>query len=254
MKKAQFFLLCAVTILSFASCKKNDTAPRIQKTYLIKKTYTNIVENYYYDNQNRFSRMDYIEPGFTQYTTVSAYDANNNPTEYIVRTSGSTNVSKYNATYDAQSRPVTIEQRDSINPTTYTLRITMTFTYAGNKQTRSTFNHINSLTAVLEYLYGSDGNFQESKFTNIFGVHASSSVWSGYDNKNSFEPLLPHIVRSGMLPSKNNQTIESYTNVTTGVVTNYSATHVYNSDNYVTQTTYSGTTNPLVYNYTYEKR
>lgn len=253
MKKIQLGLICVGALLTIASCKKNDTPPT-PKTYLTKQTYRNIVENYFYDNQNRFNRIEYIDPAFTQTTTVTAYDGNNNPTEYIVRTSGTTNVSKYNATYDAQNRPVTIESRDSINPTTYTLSSTFSFTYTGNKQVRTASNPSSPNTAVLEYTYGNDGNFQESRFINLFGVHTSSSNWSGYDTKNSPYALLPHILNGGMLQSKNNQTVEKYTNVGTGAVTTYTATHLYNSDNYVTQTTYSGTATPLVYNYTYEKR
>jgi hypothetical protein len=253
MKKIKIFLFCTAAVLSFASCKKNDT-PAITKTYLTKQTYRDIVHNYYYDAQNRFSRMEYIEPTFSQTTTVTLYDASNNPTEYIVRTSGSTNVSKNNATYDAQNRPLTIERRDSINPTTYTLAHTFSFTYVGNKQIRTGTTAGSANSTVLESIFGADGNFQESNFTNLAGVHTSTTMFSGYDNKNSYEPLLPHILRSGILPSKNNQTTEVFTNNVTGITNNYSATHLYNADNYVIQTTYSGTSTPLVYNYTYEKR
>lgn len=256
MKKTPvIYLIITFCSTSFFSCKKKDAPqPQVVKTYLTKSTYSNIVENYYYDAQNRFSRMEYIEPSFTQTTTVTAYDANNSPAEYFIRTTGTANVSRYNATYDAQNRPVTITIRDSVSPATYTLRSTYTFTYAGNKQTRSILNHINGLTSVTEFTFSSDGNFIESKFTNSSGLHASSINISGYDNKNSAESLLPHIVRAGKLSSKNNAATESYTNVTTGVVTNYAATHLYNSDNYVTQTTYTSASTSLVYNYTYEKR
>jgi hypothetical protein len=255
MKKTlTVYLFISIFAFGFFSCKKNDTTASVQKTYLTKKTYRNIMENYYYDAQNRFSRMEYIDPSFTQTTSITAYDGNSNPTEYFIRTTGTTKVSKYNATYDPQNRPLTITNRDSINPTTFTLRSTYSFTYVGNKQIRSILNHLSGQTSVLEYTYSSEGNFLESKFTNASGVHTSSSTWSGYDNKNSADALLPHLFNGGMLQSKNNQTAESYTNVTTGVVTNYTAAHFYNSDNYVIQTTYSGTATPLVYNYTYEKR
>lgn len=253
MKEIQFLLFCTATVLSFVSCKKNVT-PAIAKTYLTKKTYRDIVENYYYDNQNRFSRMEYIDPTFSQTTTVTAYDATNNPTEYFVRTTGTTNVSKYNATYDAQGRTLSIERRDSTNSTTYTLASTFSFSYVGNKQIRTNTIPGSPTSSSLEQTYGADGNFLESRFTNFAGVLTTTFNWSGYDTKNSYEPLLPHILRSGLLPSKNNQTTEVFTNVVTGVTNTYTATHLYNADNYVTQTTYSGVTTPLVYNYTYEKR
>jgi hypothetical protein len=256
MKKVfRVYLFLVLSTVTFFSCKKKDAIqPSPQKIYLTKKTYSNIVENYYYDAQNRFSRMEYIEPAYTQTTTVTAYDGNNNPVEYVVRTSGSNNVSKYNATYDTQNRPLTIESRDSINPATYNLRSTLSFTYSGNKQIRTASYSGSPNTAVYEATYNSDGNFSESRFINFSGVLSTTTSWSGYDTKNSHEPLLPHIVRGGSLPSKNNQTVEVFTNAITGVVNNYRAAHVYNSDNYVIQTTYSGTPTPLVYNYTYEKR
>ncbi len=247
-------LLPVLLSVLLISCGKDDKSPTTLKTYLTKQTYRNIVHNYYYDAQSRFSRMEYIDPAFTQTTSVTAYDVNNSPTEYFVRTSGSTSVSKYNATYDAQNRPISIERRDSTNPTTFTLAQTFSFTYVGNKQIRTGTNAGSANSTVLETTFGTDGNFQESKFTNLAGVHTTTNIFSGYDNKNSYEPLLPHILRSGILPSKNNQTNEMFTNNVTGVTNNYTATHLYNADNYVTQTTYSGTTTPLVYDYTYEKR
>lgn len=255
MKTANKYLLIAITAASIYSCKKNDSIQKLpSKTYLTKKTYGDILENYHYDNQNRLSRMEYIEPTYTSTTTVTMYDNKNNPTEYFVRASVTNSVSKYNATYDTQNRPLSIVRYDSINPTTYAQGSSLTFTYVGNKQIRTSSIPGSSNTSVLETIFGDDGNFAESKFTNSAGVTTTSFTWSGYDNKNSYEPLLPHITRGGILPSKNNQTTEVFTNLITGVASTYTASHQYNADNYVIQTTYAGTTAPLVINYTYEKR
>ena len=236
------------------SCKKEKHQTPVLKNYLIQKTYSNIVERYFYDAQNRFSGMEYIDPSFTQTTTVTSHDANSNPTQYFIRTTGTTRVSKYDATYDAQNRPLSIVFSDSTGPATYRLLTTYTFIYTGNKQTRTTLTHSTGTTSTLEYTYTPEGNFMDSKFTNTSGVVTSTSSWSDYDSKYSPDGLLPHILNGGMLQSKNNQTKETYTNLATGSIRTYTATHLYNSDNYTTQTTYSGTSSPLVYKYTYEKR
>lgn len=254
MKKATVFLGLLSSILILSSCGKDDTPP-VLKTYLKSYGYTTATSsanyNFIYDNQNRLQRVDYTDPSITQSYIVTAYGSNNNITEYVLRTVGTTNAFKYNANFDTQNRVISAERRDSIS-SNYVLAQTTTYTYAANKITRATTTISSGFVTTNEYTYNAAGNVTEYKFFNSTGTVNTNTTYTSYDNNKSPESLMPYFLTNGFSPA-NNAAASTFT-ATSGSTTNYTSALTYNSDGYPTQIVYTGGSTPVTYTYTYEKR
>ena len=232
-----------------AGCKKKET-PAPPKTYLKRITSGNFSYDYFYDQQNRLQRIDYTDASVSQSMSIVNYDAAGNIVTYKTRTTGVSGVTIYTSTYDTQNRPVSVESRDSATNSTASVT---SYSYAGNKTTRTVTAAGGSTISRAEFTYNAAGNMILEERFNGAGVKTSSSTFTAYDDKLSPETFNPHFLRNG-IDYKNNPTAYTFTNQVSGASTNFSISYTYNSDNYPDQITYNGSTSPVVYNYTYEKR
>jgi hypothetical protein len=181
---------------------------------------------------------------------ITQHAANGNPSEGILRDYTFNTTRRNNYLYDAQNRCTRIELRDSINPTTYTLRTTYDFAYTTNKVTRTVNNPATGLTTRIEYFYDANGNITKDEVYNGAGIFSIEGTYGNYDDKkNPYEATFEFWTLSPK--SKNNFVQQGVRNVVSGATSSFTATHTYNADGYPTKTVYN---NGATYEYTYEKR
>jgi hypothetical protein len=242
--------LTIVAISTLFSCGKNDTPAPVQKTYLTKLVRGAASTDFKYDSQNRFAGQVYRDATNHQEIFTTQFAPNNLPAEAILRDYTNSRASKYNYTYNAENKCTRIELRDSVNPTTYTLTTTYDFTYTATKISRQATLASTGTGPRIEYTIDANGNYTKIDVYNAAGTYIQEETYGSYDNKTNPYITVFEFLFLGINP-KNNFAAQGLRNVSTGTTTNYTATHTYNSEGYLTQTVWN---NGVTYAYTYEKR
>jgi hypothetical protein len=244
------FIVCTIVLLF--SCKKNKEPQVVLKTLLVKETRSNgVTYDYKYGIDNLYSGYVYNDASNNQQETfVTQYDANNKPAEIIFRDHTNGRAAKYNYTYDSQKRCIKIEQRDSTNPTTYTLARTYDFTYSSTSVIRRVTLASTGTGSRINYMIDATGNYSRYDVYNALGTLIQEVTFRNYDNKpNPYSAAFEYLFLD--ITPKNNHSQQDARTVSTGATVNSTATHIYNSDGYPTQTLWS---NGFTYNYVYDKR
>jgi hypothetical protein len=244
--KKYLFAFISFSVIIITSCKKKDNPaappPTPQKIRLVKADFTSVagVFTYNYNSSGFITSENFTgtttgNPSRT--ITYSNYDIQGRVTEYIVDINDPSYAdSKTVISYNSNGKP---ERFIYINLPSGTNAGYTTLEYSGLKVFVKNYSATNTLQNTTEYTYTTDGNnVAESKVFNAAGVLISTTAYSNYDTKNTYELLLPFGTLSAPL-SKNNFLAFSRTVHSTGAVTNVTVTFEYNADGYPTKRTLS---------------
>ncbi|XVJ66043.1 MAG: hypothetical protein HEQ40_07740 [Lacibacter sp.] len=244
--KKYLIAFISFSVIIVTSCKKKDNpaapAPAPQKTRLVKADFTSVagVFAYTYNSNGHIASENFTATttgNFSRTVTYSNYDLQGRVTEYTVDINDPAFVdSKTVISYSSNGRPERFIYFDL--PSGANAGFT-TFEYSGLKVIVKRYSSTNTLQGTTEYTYTTDGNnLAEMKVFNAAGVLISTTAYSNYDTKNTYESLLPAGSLSAPL-SKNNFQALSRTVHSTGAVTNFTVTFEYNADGYPTKRTLS---------------
>jgi hypothetical protein len=243
----------AFSILIFSCRKKKDEVvivTPVLKTYPEKITTSTGVTTFVYDSDNRIVKEIFTSNNTALYSSIifyTTYNADGTVAEKIrdIADPTSTLDFKRKIFYNSNKR---IDSVVDYKYPSNTLWFTVKLTYTANDFTTFTYNELNQYVGKTVYGLSADGkNTITETFYNAADVKTATRENKNYDNKFSYHSLMPKGYFLTTI-STNNATAETYTNHTTGAVTNYVYTYEYDADGYTTKSTIGS--NSTIYEYT----
>jgi hypothetical protein len=250
MKKLTATALLIVTVFNF-SCKKKETVQMPpQKTYLMKYTSSALgTFTYTYDAEKKMTSEKFEDnsgsnPSRTVYFTN--YDTKGRLTDLTYDfVNPASNDIRVNVSYNANGK---IERSSYYDAVTGLLNYYYTYDYnTASKVIVKFYTSGTTPSQSFEYTFSADGkNLLQDKAFNASGNLTRTITYGGYDNKISYDVLLP--IGYKLLPIfSNNYTTNSVT-IGSNPSTNYTIVNEYNADDYITKSTStSGTVNTFEY-------
>lgn len=257
MKQKLFFIITGLCVISFFSCRKNDT-PVQTKTLLIKAAYQSYTDEYNYESGgtliNTFRRFS-SSPGDLGIISITKYD-NKGRVEESIFTFPSGSVVRSVNIYNANGKK---EQEDQYTRTNNgeVLSWQYFYTYTGNTVLVRRKNISNGTTLnYYELTYDNTGNIAVYKIYNSSsGSLIQQQEYSDFDGKKEANSLLPEGF-SEIVFKENYRSVKitSYNaNGSVNSVNNFTYTYEYDADGYPTKRTTIGGNSPSIITYSYKK-
>lgn len=243
--KKEFLFVVTMLLLLTTACKKKDnpppTPPAPQKTRVVKADFSAVagVYTYTYNAAGNIATETFTSTTTgnpSRVITFTNYDLLGRITEYVtdfndVSITDSKSIISYNSNGKIE-RLVYFDFPSGVSAG-YTA-----MEYTGLKVIVKRYSLANAFLGSTEYTLTSDGNnIAEQKNYNAANVLQATTTFSNYDNKNTYESLLPAGYFTVPVSKNNFQTL-SRTNNVTGAVTTFTATFEYNADGYPTKRTF----------------
>jgi|GEM_PF-1495955 len=255
-------ILCVILFFSLlSSCGKDRDRQRDErKTYLTKLTTSASFFNYTYDSEGRLVKEETVYtslPMPTRYVEYSLFNAQGLPQRATLYNAANPDNKAYQeAEYDGQNRITRRTDLFNVGGTLSMFRYT-TFTYSGNTVTRRYYDNAGVLINMSVYDYDNSGNLVVQRNYNDMGVQMSRMDYNSFDDKRSFKEFISPFSDWKLETAKNNPLTGTATYPASGGGSsshNYTYTHEYNAEGYVTKTTSTiEGVNSMVF-YEYEKR
>jgi hypothetical protein len=246
LKNIGALLVCIV----LTCCSKNDddSDQGELQTYLTKITTSNSTTAYYYDENNRIT-LEEVTSTSSQVTLYRNFYNNNG--QLIERTADYTDESfdyKYTYHYNAEGNLTKIETYiiEGGAAPSYHQKSEADYSVPGKISIYRTPYFGTFPYLQYEYSLDSKGNVLERLFYSPSQILENTTQYTTFDDEKSPEQLLP---KTSYVQSFNNNLTYTFTDNTSGELSNLAFTYEYNNDGYPTKST-SNTGSIITYEYT----